>query len=166
MSQQQKVVYLPGCGKALLCLVSIVAPDTQGSISSTSKQQAILHLIQLMQEAILQAEKAADWQRDHTCDMKAVDDSGVAVVVHSHRAAAIYGGDQGPEGVQQQGHSAASFTVNAERRSPAGRSAGWTALSPSCEKPSWWGQGDESIRSGIGAVQKDLVQDVCCEVIA
>lgn len=44
--------------------------------------------------------------------MKAVDDSGVAVVVHSHRAAAIYGGDQGPEGVQQQGHSAASFTVN------------------------------------------------------
>ena len=49
-TQQQKVVYLPGCGKALLCLVSIIAPDTQGSISSASKQQAVLHLIQLMQE--------------------------------------------------------------------------------------------------------------------
>ena len=44
--------------------------------------------------------------------MEAVDDSGVAVVMHPHRAAAVYGGDQGPEGVQQQGHSAASFTVN------------------------------------------------------
>ncbi len=49
-TQQQKVAYLPGCGKALLRLVSVIAPDTQGSISSTSKEQPILHLIQLMQE--------------------------------------------------------------------------------------------------------------------
>ncbi len=49
-TQQQKVAYLPGCGKALLSLVSVVAPDTQGSISSASKEQAVLHLIQLMQE--------------------------------------------------------------------------------------------------------------------
>ncbi len=44
--------------------------------------------------------------------MEAVDDGGVAVVVHPHRATAVHRGDQGPEGVQQQGHSAAGFTVN------------------------------------------------------
>ncbi len=60
----------------------------------------------------LEAEQAADQQRDHTCDMEAVNDSGVAVVVHPHSAPPIHRSDQGPEGVQQQGHSAASFTVN------------------------------------------------------
>ena len=60
----------------------------------------------------LEAEQAANQQGDHTCDMEAVDDSGVAVVVHPHRATPVHGGDQGPEGVQQQSHRAAGFTVN------------------------------------------------------
>lgn len=49
---------------------------------------------------------------DCTCDMEAVDDSGVAVVVHPNGAPPIHRGDQGPEGVQQQSHSAAGFTVD------------------------------------------------------
>jgi hypothetical protein len=61
---------------------------------------------------LLEAKQAADQQRDHTGDMEAVDDSGVAVVVNPHSAPPIHGGDQGPEGVKQQGHSAAGFTVN------------------------------------------------------
>ena len=44
--------------------------------------------------------------------MEAVDDSGVAVVVHPDMTKAIYSSDQGPEGVQEQGNSAVGLAVD------------------------------------------------------
>ena len=44
--------------------------------------------------------------------MEAIDDSGVAVVVHPDMTHPINTGNQRPEGVQQQSHSAAGLAVN------------------------------------------------------
>ena len=43
--------------------------------------------------------------------MEAVDDSGVAVIVHTHSTQAVHRGQQWPEGVQQHSHGAAPLTV-------------------------------------------------------